>query len=218
MIKLKKIEEPKVLKENFLKWTSAVVEKLKKGLKPTKLELSRYSHPDVKTALLEETNGKCAYCESKIRHIAYGDIEHVVPKSAHPERRFQWKNLTLACDICNTRKAEHQVEYDTFIDPYDVDPEDFLWHFGAMIYARPGSDASIKTEKLLGLNRIELVERRSERLDSLMKLLEVIERVADPKVKNVLLADFMEETTDDKEYAALARTVARQTLDRLRSA
>jgi len=42
-----------------------------------------------------------------------------------------------------------------------------------------------------------------------MKLLDVIEKTANPNLKAILQADFAEETRDGKEFAALAREVAR---------
>src|ERR1700722_9410453 len=105
MIKINKLPAPAILVEKSTEWTNALLEKISKGEKPTDAESNRYRHAKIKQALLDETHGKCAYCESKLRHIAYGDIEHVVPKSVRPELSFDWQNLTLACDVCNTNKS-----------------------------------------------------------------------------------------------------------------
>ena len=37
----------------------------------------------VKDALREAQHGKCAFCESKISHIAHGDVEHFRPKAGY---------------------------------------------------------------------------------------------------------------------------------------
>ena len=84
MIRLEKGVEPAILVRKSSQWTNLVVKKIEAGEKPTKSERSRYNHSDIKSALIEETHRKCAYCESKLRHISYGDIEHVVPKSDDP--------------------------------------------------------------------------------------------------------------------------------------
>src|SRR5437660_11067609 len=107
MIKLSKTDEPAVLIERKADWTRTLVEKGARGEEPSDGEKNRYRHPDIKQALIAETHGKCAYCESKLLHITYGDVEHIVPKSAKIELSFQWKNLTLACDRCNTNKNAH---------------------------------------------------------------------------------------------------------------
>lgn len=210
MIKISKGKAPSVLETNAAAWTKVIAEKLSKGEQPTKAEKGRYGHPEIKAALVAETHGKCAYCEGKLRHITYGDIEHVTPKSAAVSKWFDWANLTLACDVCNTLKSDYIGDHDTFIDPYSVNPEDQFWQLGATIHPRPGCDAAKKTEILLKLNRPELVERRNERLKGLLKHLDVIERIDDPDLKAILFSDFMEETGPDKEFAALAREVAIQ--------
>ena len=122
MIELKKGQEPGVLARKSSLWTRVIVQKIEAGEEPTKTEKSRYNHPDIKNALIAETHGKCAYCESKFRHISYGDIEHVVPKSEDPSKWFNWENLTVACDVCNTNKSSAPVDGETFIDPYCVNP------------------------------------------------------------------------------------------------
>ena len=88
MIKLEKGAEPAVLARNSAQWTSVVIRKMDTGVAPTRTERSRYNHADIKRALMTETYKKCAYCESKFRHVTYGDIEHVVPKSDRPSKWF----------------------------------------------------------------------------------------------------------------------------------
>ena len=90
MIKLEKGQEPAILARKSNQWTRTVVQKIQAGQEPTKTEKSRYNHPEIKAELLKETHSKCAYCESKFRHVTYGDIEHVVPKSQEPSMRWSW--------------------------------------------------------------------------------------------------------------------------------
>ena len=156
---------------------------------------------------MEETHGKCAYCESKVRHVSYGDIEHVVPKSADPRKWFSWPNLTLACDICNTNKADAQVDEESFIDPYAVDPEEHDWQLGPTMHPKPGCDAAALTERFLDLNRAELVERRTERQSALMRLLDAIARCQEPHLKQLLWEEFVAESEAQNEYAALSRAI-----------
>ena len=68
---------------------------------PRALTKGDYKHPDNKIALKNSTFGKCMYCESKITHIDYGDIEHIKPKSKYPTLKFTWSNLGFACTVCN---------------------------------------------------------------------------------------------------------------------
>ena len=207
MIRLEKTDEPDILARRGPQWTKAVVDKIDKGGRPTRTERSRYNHPDIKQALVKETHGKCAYCESKVRHVSYGDIEHVVPKSSDPAKWFSWPNLTLACDVCNTNKADAQVDGESFIDPYAVDPEEHYWQLGATMHPKPGCDAAALTERLLDLNRAELVERRTERQAALMRLLDAFARCQEPQLKRLLWEEFVAESEAQNEYAALSRAI-----------
>ena len=207
MIKLEKSEEPGVLARNSAQWTHVVVGKIEAGETPTKAEKSRYNHVEIKRVLVAETHGKCAYCESKFRHISYGDIEHVVPKSVDPSKWFSWLNLTVACDMCNTNKSDAPVDGETFIDPYDVDPEDYFWQLGPIMSPKPGCDAAALTERLLDLNRVDLVEKRTERQGNLLKMLDSLERCRNPHLKLLLWEEFRSESHACHEFAALSRAI-----------
>lgn len=207
MIRLEKGTEPPILTRNAARWTSVLLGKIDAGERPTKTERSRYNHIEIKQALLAETNSKCAYCESKFGHVTFGDVEHVVPKSEDPSRWFSWSNLTVACDVCNTNKSNAAVARDSFVDPYDVDPEEYFWQFGPLVRAKPGCDAAALTERLLNLNRIDLVERRQEKMNKLLLILESVERCKDPHLKHLLWEDFTEESQSHREYAALSRSI-----------
>jgi uncharacterized protein (TIGR02646 family) len=75
-----------------------------------------YGADAVKTALIEAQHRKCCFCESKIKHVTYGDVEHYRPKAAYrqapdePEQppgyywlAYEWTNLFLSCPLCNRR-------------------------------------------------------------------------------------------------------------------
>ena len=95
---------------------------------------NKYSQKEIKKALIEETNGKCVYCESKILHISFGDIEHILPKSELAEKCFEWSNLTLACTICNNRKRDFYDEQNLLIDPYVDNPDEHFYYAGPIIF------------------------------------------------------------------------------------
>lgn len=75
-----------------------------------------YGHSSVKEALIEAQHDKCCFCESKISHISYGDVEHFRPKAGYRQSpddplgrpgyywlAYEWTNLYLACQLCNQR-------------------------------------------------------------------------------------------------------------------
>lgn len=76
-----------------------------------------YGHAEVKVALRTAQYDKCCFCESKICHIAYGDVEHFRPKAAYRSEAgtqlvtpgyfwlaYEWSNLLFSCEICNRRQ------------------------------------------------------------------------------------------------------------------
>jgi hypothetical protein len=75
-----------------------------------------YGHTEVKAALRIAQHDKCGFCESKVSHVAFGDVEHFRPKSAVRSRpgealispgyfwlAYEWENLMFACECCNRR-------------------------------------------------------------------------------------------------------------------
>ncbi len=205
MIKLTKSDAPKILETNFKKWTDNILAKLARNEALSKTDKGHYGHREIKNSLISETNGKCAYCESKLRHITYGDVEHITPKIDSPELWFSWENLTLACDVCNTNKSNKK----NLIDPYTEDPDDHIIFLGAAIFHVPGNERAELSIRTLDLNREELLGRRKEKIEELWRRLELIEKAKDPELKKVLSADFNFELTPDKEYAALAHSLER---------
>lgn len=204
MIKLTKLEKPDILRDNAAAWTQVLLDRVANGTKPSDSEKNKYRHPDVKSVLILETNGKCAYCESKLLHSGYGDVEHVAPKSTNVAVTFEWENLTIACDVCNTNKGSKFSNGVGFVDPYLHDPADHFIIIGALILAKTGNDDARLTEETLKLNRTELVERRSQRIRNLRDQVEVIRR-APAALRLILIESLNEEIQADKEFAAISR-------------
>jgi len=77
---------------------------------------SIYGAKSVKNALIKAQHGKCAFCESKILHVDFGDVEHFRPKGGWKQAEsddltqpgyywlaYEWSNLFLSCAICKQR-------------------------------------------------------------------------------------------------------------------
>ncbi|EKT4094467.1 HNH endonuclease [Stenotrophomonas maltophilia] len=199
MIALSKVDKPAILEEKAAAWTEELRAILADGKEPTKYLLSRYSHPDIKASLLLETSGKCAYCESVFRHVTYGDIEHILPKHARPELRFEWANLTIACDVCNTGKGEVEV-----FDPYVEDPVRAFLIMGPLIWAMPGNDAALIAEARLDLNRSALVQRRIEWLEYVRSLI-ASARDKPRDVRDAIIEKVRRECDVSRPYSAFAK-------------
>lgn len=215
MIKLSKGPEPKILFENFKAWTKILVDHDLAQTKPKPSEVSHYRHKKIKQQLINETHGKCAYCESKLLHIHHGDVEHIEPKSIYVNKTFQWSNLTLSCEICNQNKTNHDPNLMLIINPYTENPKDHIKFGGPIVLSL--SDAGSSTEILLDLNRIELIERRKDKVISSMTLLNrVLSNSTAMAIRKVILKDFIKnELSNDKEYSAMVNDLFETLKDRI---
>lgn len=187
MIRLHKLQEPEILKENREKWTQELLAAIgvedKDLLKKVQ---KKYNHKDIKAQLKFETRSKCAYCESRVTVVAHGDIEHVTPKSTEPDRTFEWKNLTFACQICNQKKSD---EIDIF-DPYVDSMDDIA--FLTPPFLSGLTDHSKRTVIKLSLNRPELIEDRLAHIKNYNLALESL-MSASEETRNLLLNQMEEE-------------------------
>jgi uncharacterized protein (TIGR02646 family) len=203
MIHLNKLAAPDVLRRHAAEWTAELLAAIQRGTNLSEARKRRYNTPGIKERLLTETHAKCAYCESKLTHVTYGDIEHITPKSSARERTYEWENLTIACDICNTNKGDQEG----VIDPYQVDPETVHFRFmGPMVTIRGDSEPGKLTLTLLQLNRPPLMEIRKERIEDLGRRLREILKTQDEVTRTVLAKALINGETDaSKEFAACAR-------------
>jgi hypothetical protein len=75
-----------------------------------------YGAASVKSARRDAQHEKCAFCESRLTHVAYGDVEHLRPKAGSVQREgdpltrpgyywlaYSWGNLLFSCQLCNQR-------------------------------------------------------------------------------------------------------------------
>lgn len=201
---------PDILRKKGAAWTAELLNVLARNEKPSEAIKGRYRHDEIKDALLEETHKKCAYCESKVRHITYGDIEHIVPKSRVPAKAYEWENLTLACDVCNTNKGDEYTDdpaqsHERLIDPYIDNPADHFLFLREVVMPRPDSMRAYATEDTIKLTRLDLLERRRERMAFLDGLVRAYQG-AEPQYKPMLLRDlYANHLSDSDEYAASSK-------------
>lgn len=204
MIKIQKTEEPRILKENAKEWTAEYLQYIKEGKSIPDNIKTRYSQPEIKEQLIKETNGKCAYCESKFTHICPGDIEHILPKNkeAHPELYVTWNNLTMACETCNrTGKKTYNNDDEPLLNPYTDEIKNEVFCAGPMIFASMGSRKGKISIDVLKLNRGALIERRTEAIKKIDLLRSRYEQEENESYKKILFNEIMEEIGRDKEYS-----------------
>ena len=86
------------------------------GDKTFEFKGSIYAAKSVKNALKKAQHDKCCFCEAKVAHVAYGDVEHFRPKGGYRQdpddplgrpgyywRAYAWENLFFSCQLCNQR-------------------------------------------------------------------------------------------------------------------
>ncbi len=176
----------------------------------------KYNHRCIKNALEEMFHKKCAYCQSDISAVTYGQIEHFRPKSEYPDLTFEWSNLLFSCDLCND--AGHKgVKFPLdingnplLIDPTDgiTDPNthlDFAWDAiagKAFVYGRDDRGKTVET--IFDFNGIKgrkgLVEYRSKYVKYLCALLYLAQKTGDQEA----IALLRESCDAGAEYSAFA--------------
>lgn len=180
-----------------------------------------YGHESVKKALVILQNKKCCFCESRITHIGYGDVEHFRPKAGFSQDEadqyhkpgyfwlaYDWSNLFLSCQLCNQR---HKRSFFPLKDPvkrckinrsYSIDKEEPLFinpskinpidHITFHKEVPFGKTLEgITTIKYLGLAREELNENRRDTLRGLFASQEAFKLIDDPNLKNQLKSIFL---------------------------
>ncbi len=184
---------PTILETNANEWLTKL-KAIKANPKATKTELknaiNKYNQPEVKEALVGMFHGKCAYCESQIRIVDYGDIEHFYPKSEYTDFTFEWTNLLLSCKICNNSKhkgtkfplnANHKP---LLIDPTDKQTDIFehlklTWDQTTNKACIDGlTDRGKTVVDIFDLNaqrgtRKELIDERSKKVKRMLALLDL---------------------------------------------
>lgn len=146
---------------------------------------------EIKKDLVEKTNSKCAYCESRIE-LSETIIDSFRPKDSAADENgkisadhywwlvLRWNNLLPSCGECNANKSNYfpvnkkratvkyysketlfNIESPVFIDPEFENPEEYFYYNES---GRISSDTlrGNKTIEFLNLNRPNLVSKREE--------------------------------------------------------
>jgi len=118
MIKLERVRTKKAIPSTFRGKTprNRVIALMKTARKQLangsaiSLEIeSKWSN--TKNQLLVETHNKCAYCESDVTTVSFGDVEHYRPKSVYWWLAYVYDNYLASCAICNQRFKGKKFEF-----------------------------------------------------------------------------------------------------------
>ncbi len=204
MIKIQRVPEPSILRQKSADWTNELCEarrqyyenlgKFERGElsgKPTypRASKSRYAHQEIKTSLKAMFGAKCAYCESEITPVSYPHVEHFRPQSIYPKLAYDWDNLLLACEVCNSGKKSDQFPLEdgrqpqedknspcsldnsddnALVNPCVDNPEDFFRFEDEWIICL--NDRARKTRDVCGLNREDLRDKRKIELTKMVAI------------------------------------------------
>lgn len=228
MIKVNRTAEPPSLEQNGNTWkTEYLAARVEEENNPTETNKKRrkqvegrYNQTDVRQALNAMFHRKCAFCERK---RDYAHIEHFKPKTTFADQCFEWKNLLLACEVCNGPAYKGTLfPVDTngsalLINPCLEDPnthldflfeEDALHPDGFIAVIRGKTEKGNETIKTLGLNRMNLLEERNEILLPYYQKLAEEAGEGDPQARRLL----ERACASASVFAAFARSLYRQYL------
>ena len=210
MIKLTKSAKPSILVTNEKKWTDDLMAFVNSDRMVPDNIINRYNNQEIKDALKKETYGKCMYCEGYIGAVSFPHIEHFRPKSKYPKKTFDWNNLGLGCQVCNTNKNDIFDEDLQFINPYYENPDDFFIFIGTMVIQKPGNARGENMKNQLKLNRAELMEQRKDAIEKISNLVERYVATTNPAIKEMLRKNIKIEIGPDKSFSRCVKSVVEQ--------
>jgi uncharacterized protein (TIGR02646 family) len=187
-----------------------------------------YAHRSVKQALIEAQHGKCAFCESKVTHVASGDVEHFRPKKGYRQRKgdplgrpgyywlaYEWSNLFFACEICNRRQKRNLFPLSDPAERAISHHDDYRRERPLFVHpAQENPEQYISFQKheavalhlrgemtidALGLNRSELLEVRLDQYEDLKWLHTIIQ------LKRLLPLEMVKDAQADLDKAVSSR-------------
>ena len=221
MITVSRSPQPDRLKRLGTKWLKnlkAIKANPQASKKQIDNAINKYNHPEIKAALEGMFSCKCAYCESKVSVVAYGEIEHFRPKSIYEDLTFDWYNLLYSCTICNSinhKGSKFPLDVNgnpLLIDPSDNNTDPFLhldFSWDDNLANIEGRDDYGKTvTEIFDLNGItrrkELIKKRSLYIKKLMNILKSALSTTDTRLKMEAVQILKDSCQPSEEYSAFA--------------
>ncbi|MFZ2725337.1 MAG: hypothetical protein WAX77_03705, partial [Methylococcaceae bacterium] len=112
--------EPEILKNKGQQEQLTLCADYDNGTRKFNFKNDIYAHETVKSVLKTMQDDKCCYCEAKIVHNSYGDVEHFRPKAGYQQKAtdklsetgyywlaYTWDNLLFSCTLCNQKHKKN---------------------------------------------------------------------------------------------------------------
>jgi uncharacterized protein (TIGR02646 family) len=168
---------------------------ISKGAEPPLLEFFRATegatwdgmHGDVKEQIrvgcLEEQNGFCAFCCSKLPAMgSLQRIAHVVPRAINPSRALDYSNMVTSCSSGREKAVEFNVKHEMTCDEaqgsvvlpisplmHDCSTKFSYLQNGAIVPANDEPDSE-RTIEILNLDCFRLREARKEAISAALEM------------------------------------------------
>jgi uncharacterized protein (TIGR02646 family) len=178
-------------------------------------------------------HNKCAYCESALPKVGFGDVEQFRPKSLYWWIAYEWENQLISCEACNQRFKKtyfpvektrqyselvnqnittiNKLEVPLLLNPFDDEPTE---HFSYKLINKqkhiriePLTPKASVTIDILGLNRPELAERRYQHFLQLKQMQDLIEKSkpVSSATKNKAYNMIKSAMTAENEFSGMVR-------------
>ncbi len=211
MIQITKSAKPIILVNNETTWTTELLQAIAaKNAEKIDTISKRYAHLKIKETLEKDFFNKCGYCENTFNATSFGRIDHFCPQNKSIVDTFNWDNLILSCEICNSKKYKSD-KFPTngyeilLIHPCLENPNEHLrFEYNKIdesafveIITRKG----IETQRTLGLNRPALLIERSKYITTIFAL---IEKATTNKEAKALLDEYK---ADSEKFSAFVKTL-----------
>jgi hypothetical protein len=145
VIRVPRLDEPRILAERKAAWQAAFDEKRAAGKK--RPESKQYAHKEIVERLMTMSHNKCFYCEAQGRLT----VDHYLEVEERPELAFTWENLYLACDECQRKVPNQSLPAVDCVNPCDasIDPAEHLGFDAEFIrWKSPRGQATVKKYRL----------------------------------------------------------------------
>ena len=133
MRNFQRVEEPVILRENHVKWTTQWVELSQKNT-GARFNWYRFDNLSAREHILpslaEQTDSHCSFCDAfPVGGVSNETVEHFRPKNQFPDLAYTWSNLYYCCDACQSAKGEKWEKWDLLLLNPDASDYSFSRYF-----------------------------------------------------------------------------------------
>jgi hypothetical protein len=163
MIHVVRLQEPEILTRKKDTWKNNFISSGKDRPSTT-----QYGHHTVRECLNTMSNHKCYYCEQTLKDTI-NEIDHFIEVAERKDLAFEWTNLYLACDNCNSKHSNTSIPVTDVLDPCVASNQEIeraIYFETEQIKAVPGSDIGLLSIKKYKLHTDLLDRLRSKRLNA----------------------------------------------------